>query len=193
MGTLGCCGFADAAPVQWSENGHSYEVISAPVGITWEDANAAAVASGGYLATITSQEENDFVFALVDFPDYWSDPITGNRGPWLGGYQSPPTTDPSDNWQWVTAEAWGYTNWAVDQPNDLNGWVEDKLHFFVPSTGGTRASTWNDIRNSDPGGKPVAYVVEFEPVPEPSTLALLTIGLLGLGSYASRKRQSPLE
>ena len=59
-------GLASANPVSWSCNGHFYDVVSVPGTISWEDANAAAIAAGGYLATITSQAENDFVFLLVN-------------------------------------------------------------------------------------------------------------------------------
>lgn len=70
-------GLASASPVSWSGNGHFYDVISVPGTITWEDANAAAIAAGGYLATITSQAENDFVFLLVNNTTYWH----GSSGP----------------------------------------------------------------------------------------------------------------
>ncbi len=160
-------GDASADPVQWSGNGHFYDVVSAPGTISWEDAEAAASAAGGYLATITSREENDFVFSLVNKPAYWH----GYSGPWLGGYQSPATLQPTGNWRWVTGEAWAYTNWQAGQPNDSGGKEEDKLQFGF----GTLVPTWNDIMSVDPVSsyRPVAYVVEI--VPEPSTLTLITV------------------
>jgi hypothetical protein len=64
-----------AVPVQWSVadggNGHYYEVVSVPESIIWSDAKIAAEASGGYLATITSSQENEFVFNLTDNPIFW--------------------------------------------------------------------------------------------------------------------------
>ncbi|MCG8533051.1 MAG: hypothetical protein MI749_20680, partial [Desulfovibrionales bacterium] len=51
---------AQAAPVQWSVNGHSYEFVNTGTELTWEAAQAAATGKGGYLATITSQAENTF-------------------------------------------------------------------------------------------------------------------------------------
>ena len=149
-------GLASASPVNWSGNGHFYDVISVPGTITWEAANAAAIAAGGYLATITSQAENDFVFLLVNNTTYWH----GSSGPWLGGYQSPATQQPNANWNWVTGEAWSYTNWQSGQPNDSGGKAEDKLQFgFAPL-----ASTWNDIMSIDPTPAywPIAYVVEWD-------------------------------
>ena len=149
-------GLASANPVSWSGNGHFYDVISVSGTISWEDANAAALAVGGYLATITSQAENDFVFLLVNNATYWH----GSSGPWLGGYQSPATNQPDANWHWVTGEAWNYTNWQIGQPNDSGGKAEDKLQFgFAP-----RVSTWNDIMSIDPtpAYRPTAYVVEWD-------------------------------
>ena len=58
-------GPAQAEPVRWSGNGHRYEVVVVPEGITWLDAKAAASARGGYLATLTSAEENRFVWSLI--------------------------------------------------------------------------------------------------------------------------------
>jgi hypothetical protein len=102
-------GLASADPVPWSGNGHYYRVVSVTGSITWEDANAAAIAAGGYLATITTKAENDFVFSLVNNPTYWN----GYSGPWLGGYQSPATQQPTSNWRWVTGETWSYSNWQA--------------------------------------------------------------------------------
>jgi hypothetical protein len=49
--------------VQWT-NGHSYLAVLAP-GVSWDAAEAQCEAHGGYLVTITSAEENAFVFSLV--------------------------------------------------------------------------------------------------------------------------------
>lgn len=157
-------GLASANPVSWSGNGHFYDVVSVPGTITWEDANAAAIAAGGYLATITSQAENDFVFLLVNNATCWH----GSSGPWLGGYQSPATQQPNANWRWVTGEAWSYTNWQSGQPNDSGGKVEDKLQFGFAS----RVATWNDIMSIEPTSayRPIAYVVEWDHDPLASAL-----------------------
>src|ERR1035437_4592805 len=83
-------------PIQWTVasggNGHYYDVLSAPAGITWDDASSGATALGGYLATITSDEENSFVFSLVNSPVYYIQGHTPGGllralGPWLGGYR----------------------------------------------------------------------------------------------------------
>src|SRR5262245_16824465 len=73
--------------VVWPDNGHSYAVISAPAGIDWDSAEAAAQVLGGHLASVTSAAENQFVFSLIDHPEYWKGHLsfTGvpfNLGPW---------------------------------------------------------------------------------------------------------------
>jgi len=183
---LCCVAPSEAAPTQWAANGHYYEVVIAPGEISWDAANAAAIAAGRHLVTITSPAENDFVFGLVDFPQFWHAPTGGNKGPWIGAYQSPPTTVPSANWRWVTDEPWGYANWGSGQPNDSGGNVEDKVYFYTPSPGLVRSPTWNDARGNSPNGNPVAYVTEW--VPEPSSFALLGTGAVGLLMFLWRKR-----
>jgi formylglycine-generating enzyme len=171
------------ARVQWKVedggNDHFYQVVDVPRGITWDDAEAAAVAAGGYLATTTSIGENDFVVSLLGSDEWY-----GNIGPWLGGFQSPSTSQPDANWTWVTGEPWSYTNWNSGQPNDSSGWQEDKLHYYLGSP------KWNDVMSTSPDGLPIAYIVES--VPEPSTYAmLLAAGAIGLIGYWRRRKGAP--
>jgi hypothetical protein len=190
---------AHAAPMQWSVNGHWYEAVSVPNGITWDQANAAASTSvfmgmTGHLATITSAGENLFISGLSPNP--------GAGVFILGGFQSPLATTMDGGWNWVTGEPFVYTNWnpfGAQEPNDGNDGSEalgpgdeDKLHFrgdfFVNADG----LTWNDY---DGGSSPLGYVVEFEPqqigVPEPETYALMLTALGLLGLLARRKNKLP--
>jgi hypothetical protein len=155
---------AGAEPVQWTANGHFYDVVLAPGTLSWEEANTAATAAGGHLATITSAAENNFVFSLVNQPRFWN----GYSGPWLGGYQDPATQQPTGNWRWVTGESWTYTNWQAGQPNDSGGKAEDKLQFGFASL----VSVWNDIMSVDPtpAYRPIAFVLEWEYDPQAPTL-----------------------
>ena len=63
---------AAAQPTLWSPtvggNGHSYEVRTEPAPLPWETARQAAEDAGGYLVTITSPAENDFLKSLI-LPD----------------------------------------------------------------------------------------------------------------------------
>lgn len=176
---------AQAAPVQWSANGHWYDAIAGTQ--SWDEANAAAQSSvfmgmAGHLATITSADENAFISGLSPTPGFYI----------LGGAQSPTATTFDGGWGWVTGEAWSYTNWnAPIEPNDGNDGSEalgpgdeDRLHFW--SSGNASGLTWNDF-----SGTAIAsgYVVEYEAaaVPEPETYGMLLAGMALLGFIARRR------
>ncbi|MBN2476641.1 MAG: PEP-CTERM sorting domain-containing protein [Pirellulales bacterium] len=192
---LGCP--VAAEPILWSldegGNDHCYEPIIVSGGITWNAANDAAIAAGGHLATITSAAEMDFVFSLVNSQAYWNHPGPGhsNYGPWLGGFQPAGSPEPEGNWQWVTGELFDYTNWATDQPNESQNANEDSIHLWA-SGGGTPPPprpVWNDLPAiGSAAAQPVSYVVEY--VPEPSTLGLLAMAVVGLFVYRLRRRCS---
>jgi len=195
-------GAAHAAPVQWSVNGHWYEAVpwfvTDPTISSWEAAQAAAVLSihmgmTGHLATITSAAENAFISTLRPRDQSFGIPALYM----LGGFQSPTATTPSTGWQWVTGEAFSYTNWNTasdpDEPNNHNFaegsfFDEDRLGFWA--TTNADGLTWNDLTGaSEPG-----YVVEYESllvIPEPETYALLLAGL-GLLGFVGRRRRSAL-
>ncbi len=118
---------------------HSYEAVYVSSrNLNWYQAAYLAQDAGGYLASITSDGENTFVFNLVSDPKYfWSFPEEGEHygisiGPFLGGYQPEGSSEPAGGWSWLSGEAWNYSNWAKnlddgvidkdprpnDQPND---------------------------------------------------------------------------
>lgn len=143
--------------VEWSAasggNGHLYRVVRVEQGLTWDRAKAAAEAAGGYLATVTSPQENAFVFGLVTNPIHWN----GNRGPWIGGYQDPGHSA-GEGWRWVTGEPFDYANWSPGQPNDGGGAEETRLQYGWGAT--TIADTWNDQPDWFDGVR--SYVLELE-------------------------------
>ncbi len=155
--------------VQWeiSEggNGHFYEAVLAPT--TWSEAELAARERGGHLATISSAAENDFVFELVDSPEFWTGFGGGfccSWGPWLGGRRE------GNGFRWITDEPFSYSNWLPGEPNNSSG-VENSLHFFADTTG-SRAPTWNDFFDL-PAWRLNGYVVEFE---SPAVINVVTHG-----------------
>ncbi|MGC4045952.1 MAG: FG-GAP-like repeat-containing protein [Armatimonas sp.] len=125
-------------------NGHYYQAVAVQGGISWPAAKAAAEARGGYLATITTADENFFVATLTDKPELWEYDGQSELGPWLGGYRDPNTGAPNTNWKWVTGESWGYTKWSAHQPDNDNG-VESRLQLFSARwLGETHVGYWND-------------------------------------------------
>jgi len=134
--------------VQWSGNGHWYLAVYDSAGISWQDAKDAAEIKGGYLATMDSAEENDFVFSLVSDEKFWFLGASGSEysfGPWLGGYQTDDEAGFDQHWHWVTEEPWIYANWSRYNPNNAGG-HENWLHYFTNTQPGTLTpgSTWND-------------------------------------------------
>ena len=176
---LSFASIATSTPVQWSVgdggNEHYYEAVYVPEGISWTDSDVAATAKGydWHLVTITSAEENAFVYSLIiDDPDIWNCCLGGqSSGPWLGGYYVGPT---KDDYAWVTDEPFVYTNWGPSEPYG-NG---DRISFYSPT--GTTSPYWNDVADYQPSLTCLGYIVESETVPEPATLLLLGLGGLML-------------
>jgi K319L-like, PKD domain len=142
-------------------DGSFYELRSTP--LNWEDANNAAnvvtlgACTGAHLATVTSVSEQLVVDDLMEFSD---------TNAWLGGFQPPNELSLADGWEWVTGEAFAYTNWGAGEPNDTP--------FGTPIVGSEQhlepllgTGVWNDA----PGIEPKYYIVEYEGCPPLMALA----------------------
>lgn len=181
--------FADIVewPTSSGGNGHFYESVYVPEGISWLDARDLAEQRGGYLATLTSPEENAFVFQLVagDLL-YWQN----GSGPLLGGYQdrtAPDYVEPAGGWRWVTGEPCSYTNWSGGGPSGFgpSGDNEDFLHFGAEGTEFDPIPTalWNDVANIEPSRSRHSLIVEY--VPAPGT----GVAMFGLLVLSARRRR----
>lgn len=166
-------------PVQWlvadGGNGHVYQAFRPTFFISWVQAQAQAVALGGYLATPSTQEENDWLYTHVAYdPSLWVFGESFVDGPWLGGIQEPNNL-PAEGWSWVSGEPWNFTNWAPGQPDDYHGDTQDALHLWGgPQPGGAPTNMWDDVGRTR---TMPSYIVEW--VPEPT--ALLMLAALGAG------------
>lgn len=85
---------------------HRYEIISGLC--TWTQAEAACRSAGGYLATITSEEEYARVLEAV----YASD----RKVLWLGAKRGA-----ANNFEWINGEGFSYASWLSGEPNNENG------------------------------------------------------------------------
>ncbi|MEN9642071.1 MAG: hypothetical protein RIR77_1260 [Planctomycetota bacterium] len=126
-------------PVQWrvedGGNGHWYRFVPNPV--TWAIARAQVAAAGGYLVTVNSPPEGDFLRTL------------GVGTAWIGLLQNPasPTfSEPTGGWEWISGETLDYTNWRVNtngqpnEPNNIDGTPMDVAVMDAPAR-----TTWNDV------------------------------------------------
>lgn len=144
--------------VFFPDNNHLYKFISGSIdgnGARTAALNQTAYGSDGYLATITSEAENDFV----------ADRLVGDG--WMGASDAASEGD----WKWLDGPEAGesfwsgdengsvlegyYANWNAAEPNDYNNGVpgEDCAQFYA-TTG-----RWNDLPCS--GSNIAGYVVEF--------------------------------
>jgi len=151
---------AAAQPVRWSGNGHRYERVDDDT-LTWEQARQAAVARGGYLVTITSKEENEFLSTT------WGSSLLSH---WTGGLQPPGSPEPGGGWTWVTGEAFVYSNWDGGEPNN-DGGAENRIELSSNTTGDGNA--WNDVPDDVTRD---GYVIEWDEASVP------LLGTWGIGA-----------
>jgi Lectin C-type domain len=140
-------------------NGHLYQYVTDPK--TFADAKADAQARGGYLATVTSPQENDVLRKLM-----MDTGISGGGG-WLGG--SDETVE--GEWRWIDGPETGvqfwqgqseqsggyatngyYSNWKWGEPNDIN--IGENYLVMYDS------GQWNDTGGPYEPGLQMGYFVE---------------------------------
>ncbi|WP_167618325.1 PKD domain-containing protein [Maribellus sediminis] len=162
---------------------HFYRFV-AHESITWTNARLQAASMDyyglqGYLATIRSQEEQDFIFTKTEG--------TG----WIGANDA----DVEGTWKWVEGPDDGvvfwsgnfdgspvngeYSHWGSGEPNNLNN--EDYAHILYNV--GIRGY-WNDLPNQGTGGDytPQGFLIEYGGMkgdPELKLSAIAYVDVLG--------------
>lgn len=151
---------ADVTWVTWEVsaggNGHQYGL--ATTGAGWETHRTAAESYGGYLATLKTEDENEWVKSNV---------LHLTSPHWMGLYQ--PDGDlfglPDAGWRWLDGSTAPWTAWATGQPD--GGTNAD--YAYVHGNG-----SWYD---SHPGYNIWAvYECDEEPIPEPGTVLMVLCG-----------------
>ncbi len=119
-------------------NGHTYCVFDLSSG--WKEAKEYCESLGGHLATITTKEENDFIYQFMK--------QSGHSDAFFG------FTDEAEEgtWQWVTGEPVAFTNWKQGEPNDDAG-TEDYAMFYH-----NYADQWNDWKF----GEVTVFICEWD-------------------------------
>lgn len=163
-------------------NGHYYEQAVSGSAITWLDASNSAGSRTrfgltGYLTTITSQSENDFIASKVNAQNVWIG-ATDNSSYIAGGTALSPNPNSSEGqWHWTTgpeaglrftdnnaansqtpgqASAGRFAAWATGEPNDSGS----NEHCAVTNWSGT-AGRWNDLPCDF--STVTRYIIEYGP------------------------------
>lgn len=125
--------------VAW--RGHHYRVIDVGDLESWDMAEAYCEYMGGYLAVITSAEEDAFIFNEVLRASGYDSAYFGLSD-----------EEETGNWKWVNGTPVRYTNWASGEPNNQGGIEHYGMYYWKNGDG-----KWND---GDFSGSP-AFICEW--------------------------------
>ena len=134
-----------------TNNGHVYAAFEDPE-YTWRQADKYCKEIGGHLATLATESEQKLIEQLI---------IDGTKGSyWIGGAK-----DDNGTFRWIDNNkpvAEGYTNWDVNQPDNIDGRSENYMQIFrVPNpdagkmqdgTPYSRRYHWNNNENDNDYG-----------------------------------------
>lgn len=152
-----------------SSSSHFYACINTGSSITWGEARNRALSMYnsaldcyGYLAHITSQSEQDYLYTLMDKSTQgWlgaTRKVSGNEWDWY--WRDGPANETSEPFFRQNAGGiygsllWGYENWdSKTEPNNSGG-VEWCMHYY-----GSNRGVWNDYIDSN--GAVTSFIVEW--------------------------------
>lgn len=112
---------------------------------TWENALAYCQGLNGYLATITSEEENEFLFNYMKECGYES------------AYFGLADSASEGTWTWCNGETVSYTNWASGEPGGRTSENYGMFYYKYPN------GTWNDgdFKNTTTNNGGTAFICEW--------------------------------
>lgn len=152
-----------AAPTE--KPAHRYSVVTAHV--TWEEANQAAQAAGGYLATISDQAEFEKIKSVLSG-------YSSLRNVWIGARLSGTfhsTAEIQAAWRstgmrWITGEPFVFQSWRSGEPSGYDAKLDEYefyLQLFCPKADGYTWS-YNDSGNdlSQYRAGTLGYVIEYD-------------------------------
>ncbi|PIO59703.1 lectin C-type domain protein, partial [Teladorsagia circumcincta] len=82
---------------------------------SFDEAEAQCAAQGGHLASIHTNEENEFLFGLTDANRF---PNEKSLYAWIGLTQA--TWPASDAWTWTDGTTFDFALWKAGQPDDYD-------------------------------------------------------------------------
>ena len=107
---------------QDSEGYNWFEAADYAETLTYEGVN-------GHLATISSKEEAEIIYSILDGHTYW-----------LGGFQNLSSSDysePSGGWEWVSGEKFNHSIWPTCQEDPNNPCGFDEIYYAEPNDSGS--------------------------------------------------------
>ena len=155
-----------AQQVMWKDNPITGKVVGLTYGTSgWNAAEAQAVAYGGHLVTVRSQQENQWL--KDEFASVWAAPST--LGPWIGLND----VASEGSWAWSSGEAPTQPFLGFVSPEPNGGTLENWVH-WQPYSGWS----WNDVDE----GRANKALIEVQRRPESSWSWSKRISL-GTGLY----------
>lgn len=144
-------------------NGHYYE---AGIGrLAWPDARDQAAqhvygGAEGYLATITSESEQQFINETFDGLGGFT-----THGVWIGASDA----EVEGEWRWVDGPEAGELFWLGDEDGEAVGYANWEPATEPNNAGNEDYISWNwrsgTLQWNDYNGSQDAYLIEYEPVP----------------------------
>lgn len=136
---------AENPKIKNDANGHFYQKFFEKK--SWTNARASCEQMGGYLVTVTSEEER--LFLMNHF-------LKGSRRSFWAGATDLET---EGQWKWITGEPFNFADWAEGEPNNEN----DEDYLELPPYFNYQ---WNDTPDAV---KSNCYICEWQNQSEPIT------------------------